>query len=82
MRARSGEIRVSVLDRRGNHQAAGIARHAGTIVGREADALAGERDEPGEEKEGVTLVSLTDNAATVSTPMGERELSLSAGIPK
>lgn len=34
---------------------------------------------PGEEKDGVTLVSLTEKTATVSTPVGERELSLSAG---
>lgn len=34
---------------------------------------------PGEEKDGVTLVSLTEKTATVLTPTGERELSLSAG---
>ncbi len=32
---------------------------------------------PGEEKDGVTLGSLTENTATVSTAMGEWELSLS-----
>ena len=34
---------------------------------------------PGEEKDCVTLVSLTEKTATVLTPTGERELSLSAG---
>ena len=52
-------------------------RRAILSVGRRQILLA-----PGEEKEGVTLVSLTDNAATVATAAGERELSLSAGIPK
>lgn len=37
---------------------------------------------PGEEKDGVMLVSLTERTATVSTAAGERELSLSAGIAK
>lgn len=37
---------------------------------------------PGEEKDGVTLVSVTERAATVSTAAGERELSLSSGIIK
>lgn len=52
-------------------------RRAILSVGRRQILLA-----PGEEKEGVTLVSLTDNAATVSTPMGDRELILSGGIVK
>ena len=33
----------------------------------------------GEEQDGVTLISLTEKTATVSTPTGERELYLSAG---
>lgn len=37
---------------------------------------------PGEEKDGVSLISLTEKTATVSTPTGERELSLSAGLGK
>ena len=52
-------------------------RRAILSVGRRQILLA-----PGEEKEGVTLVSLTENTATVATAAGERELSLSAGIPK
>ena len=56
------------------------------VVSSEADGRAilsvGKRQvslAPGEEKDGVTLVSLTEKTATVLTPTGERELSLSAG---
>ncbi len=51
-------------------------------AGRRAILSVGKRQillAPGEEKDGVTLVSLTERTATVSTSMGERELSLSAG---
>lgn len=56
---------------------------ASSEAGRRAILSVGKRQillAPGEEKDGVTLVSLTENTATVSTAMGERELSLSAGI--
>ena len=49
-------------------------RRAILSVGKQQILLA-----PGEEKDGVTLVSLTEKTATVSTPTGERELYLSAG---
>ena len=55
---------------------------ASSEAGRRAILSVGKRQillAPGEEKDGVTLVSLTEKTATVSTPMGERELSLSAG---
>ncbi len=52
-------------------------RRAILSVGKQQIVLA-----PGEEKDGLTLVSLTEKTATVSTPMGERELYLSAGIIK
>ena len=51
-------------------------------AGRRAILAVGKRQvlmAPGEEKDGVTLVSLTEKTATVLTPTGERELSLSAG---
>ena len=37
---------------------------------------------PGDEKDGVALISLTENAAVVSTPAGERTLFLSSGLAK
>lgn len=37
---------------------------------------------PGEEKNGVTLVSLTETAAVISTSAGERTLSLPSGLTK
>jgi type IV secretory pathway VirB10-like protein len=55
---------------------------ASSEAGRRAILSVGKRQillAPGEEKDGVTLVSLTEKTATVLTPMGERELCLSAG---
>ena len=54
---------------------------ASSEAGRRAILSVGKRQillAPGEEKEGVTLVSLTENTATVSTAAGERKLILSA----
>jgi hypothetical protein len=56
---------------------AGTERRAILAVGKRQILLA-----PGEEKGGVTLVSLTENSATVSTAAGMRELPLSLGITK
>ena len=55
----------------------GTERRAILSVGKRQILLA-----PGEEKGGVTLVSLTEKSATVSTAAGMRELSLELGITK
>ena len=58
---------------------------ASSDAGRRAILAVGKRQillAPGEEKDGVTLVSLTEDTATVATALGEHELSLSAGIAK
>ena len=58
---------------------------ASSEAGRRAILSVGKRQillAPGEEKDGVSLVSLTEKTATVLTPAGERELSMSTGVGK
>ena len=58
---------------------------ASSEAGRRAILSVGKRQillAPGEEKDGVTLVSLTETTAIISTAAEERELSLSTGITK
>ncbi len=52
-------------------------RRAIVAVGKKQKLLA-----PGEENDGITLLSVTDMEAVVSTPTGERTLSLSSGLVK